>query len=371
MTDEAQAGDALEKSPMYGVQEAMGATFTSFWGWIWTESFGDVQQEHSAIRHGAGAADVSSLIVWECTGPEALAAAQRLCTNNILGLVKGQLRYGAFLNNDGKMIDDATVFRLDDERVWVMTNRWHDLQEHFSQVTHGLDVTITDITLEMPLIQVQGPQSRDLVSKLTSVDLTPLKYFRFIPEQIEVAGVPVWISRSGFTGELGYELFVSPEDAPGLWESVVDAGATPYGTAAADIQRVESGIVVYELDYAPGALTPYDVSWDRLVALDRDFVGRAALEGLADNPPRRTKTLRLEGDEAPEANSPGSRRRASRGNTDESDHQPGLRRHRVGHPGYGECGRRNHPRRRGRTEHRRATVTSLPLYDPERRRPRM
>ena len=366
MTDQ-----ALARSVMYDVQAAMGATFTSFWGWIWTESFGDVIGEHRAIREGVGAADVSSLIEWEWTGPDSLVAAQRACTNDILGLSVGQIRYGPFLDAYGKMIDDATVFRLADDRCWVMTNRW-DLQEHFAEVTHGLDVTIKDVTLEMPLIQVQGPRSRELLSKLTPIDLAPLKYFRFIPEKVEIGGVPVWISRTGFTGELGYELFVSPEDAPGLWSTVVEAGATPYGTAAANIQRIESGIVVYEEDYAPGALTPYDVSWDRLVALSRDFLGREALEGVADNPPRRMKTLKVEGDRVPDANATVLKGDAPVGTLT----SPTLS------PAYGVIGlaildsEAAHEGNQldvvtGDGERLRAAVHTLPIYDPKRRRPRI
>jgi aminomethyltransferase len=366
MTDQ-----ALAKSVMYDVQAAMGATFTSFWGWIWTESFGDALGEHRAIREGVGAVDVSSLIEWEWTGPDSLLAAQRLCTNDILGLSIGQIRYGPFLDADGKMIDDGTIWRLGDDRCWVMTNRW-DLQEHFAEVTHGLDVTIKDVTLEMPLIQVQGPRSRELLSKLTSVDLASLKYFRFIPEQVEIGGVPVWIGRTGFTGELGFELFVSPADAPGLWSTVVEAGATPYGTAAANTQRIESGIVVYEEDYAPGALTPYDVSWDRLVALSRDFVGREALEGLADNPPRRMKTLKFEGEFVPEANA----------TVLNGDTPVGTLTSPTFSPDFGVIGlaileaEAAHEGKQldvvaGDETRLRAAVHTLPIYDPDRKRPRM
>lgn len=366
MTDQ-----ALARSVMYDVQAAMGATFTSFWGWIWTESFGDVSAEHRAIRAGVGAADVSSVINWELAGPDSLPAAQRLCTNDILGLSVGQIRYGPLLDADGKMIDDATFWRLADGRCWIMSNRW-DLQEHFAEVTHGLDVTIEDLTLEMPLIQVQGPRSRELLAGLTSVDISPLKYFRFIPEQVEVCGVPVWLSRTGFTGELGYELFVAPEDAPGLWSSVVEAGATPYGTAAANIQRIESGIVVYEDDYPPGKLTPYDVSWDRLVALGRDFLGREALEGLADNPPRRMKTLKVEGDRVPDRNAA----------VLDGDTRVGTLTSPTPSFDFGVIGLAildsGAAREGGRLdvatgdgERLEAVVHTLPIYDPERKRPRV
>jgi aminomethyltransferase len=284
---------------MYDLQASLGATFTEFWGWVWTDSFGDVQGEHRAIREGVGMADVSSLIKWDWRGPDAVKAAQRVHSNNILGLEIGQVRYGAFLDEKGRMVDDGTVYKLADDHCWVMTNT-SGLTDYFTEAVRGLDVEFEDITDRMPLIQVQGPRSRELVSKLTDSDLSRLGYFRFLPHQIRVGDVPAWISRTGFTGELGYELFVAPEYACDLFEAVHRAGATPYGAAVADIQRLESGIVVYELDYQPGVHTPYDVSFDRLVALDKvDFLGKDALLEVARNPPYRMKTLLLETDEIP------------------------------------------------------------------------
>ena len=104
-----------QNSPMHNVQAAMGASFVSFWGWVWTESFGDLDGEYKGLREGAGVADVN-ITKWEWSGPDAAVAAQRLCTNNIAGADVGQVRYGPLLNADGKMIDDATVFRVAPDR---------------------------------------------------------------------------------------------------------------------------------------------------------------------------------------------------------------------------------------------------------------
>jgi aminomethyltransferase len=355
---------------MYDVQAQMGASFTSFWGWVWTESFGDVEGEYRALRHNVGAADVSSLIQWEWSGPDALAAAQRLCTNDILGLEVGQIRYGPFLNDSGRIVDDGTIYRLGDTRCWVMTNRW-DLQEHFATVSHGLDVHIKDVTLEMAVIQVQGPASRDLLARLTSADLASLRYFRFSPEPFEFAGIPAWLSRTGFTGELGYELFVAPDVAPELWSHIVDAGARPYGTAVADIQRIESGIVVYELDYAAGERTPYDVSFDRFVSLDRDFVGREAIGDLAAHPPRRLMSLRIDGDLVPERND-----RIFVGERDVGVVTSPTRTFDYGvvalaivDADVATAGQAVEVA--SATDRSEATVATTPIYDPERRRPFM
>ena len=146
-----------QHSPFYESAQAMGATFMEEGGWLWTEGFGDADAEYRGVRHDLGVWDVSPLNKWEFRGPDALAAAQRLHTNNILGMEVGQVRYGAFCDADGLMVDDGTVYRLDD-RVWVMTNSGAHA-EHFAEVTEGLDVTIEAVTLSMPHLGLQGPRS--------------------------------------------------------------------------------------------------------------------------------------------------------------------------------------------------------------------
>ncbi|GBC87816.1 Aminomethyltransferase [bacterium HR12] len=150
-----------------------------------------------------------------------------------------------------------------------------------------------------------GPRSREVLQTLTAADLSreALRYFRFIPEPVEVGGVPVYLSRTAFGGELGYELFLTdPADAPRLWNAIVGAGVTPFGVEAIEILRVEAGLIVTDYDYEAHQRTPYDFNLDRLVALDRpvEFVGKARLAEIAAAPPNRFVTLRYEADELPE-----------------------------------------------------------------------
>ncbi len=144
--------------------------------------------------------------------------------------------------------------------------------------------------------------SRDLLRELTDADLDSLRYFTFIPDQVKVGGVPVTLSRTGFSGELGYELFISPEHANDLWEVITGAGAVPYGVDVVEPIRIEVGMIVTDYDYEAHQRTPYDLGLDRVVALDGDgeFMGKDALRAVAADPPNRFKTLRLEGDELPE-----------------------------------------------------------------------
>jgi aminomethyltransferase len=288
------------RSPFYEVAAAAGASFMEEGGWYWTEGFGDADAEYRGVRDDLGVWDVSPLNKWEFRGPDALAAAQRVHTSNVLGLEVGQVHYGAFCDADGLMIDDGTVYRLDD-RVWVMTNG-SGHADHFAEATSGLDVAIEAVTLTMPHLGLQGPRAREALVPLCQADISQLPYFRFLPEPTEVGGVPCVVSRTGFGGELGYELFCRPEHAAGLWDVVVSQlKAQPFGVGVIEVLRVEAGLVVTDYDYSPHERTPYDLSFDRVVALGKvEFLGSDALKAVAENPPRRFKTLRLESDVLPE-----------------------------------------------------------------------
>jgi glycine cleavage system T protein (aminomethyltransferase) len=289
------------RSPFYKVHAEMGATFMEEGGWFWTNSFGDLDKEYGAVREDLGVWDVSPLNKWEFRGRDALKAAARLHTNNIDALKVGQVHYGAFCDSDGLMVDDGTVFKISDDHAWVMTNT-RDHEEHFASVTHGLDVHFEYIGREMPHLGLQGPRSRQALAPLCNVDVRSLRYFNFVPEPVKVGGVRCWLSRTGFGGELGYELFCTPKEAEDLWSVVIDkCRATPFGVEAIEVLRIEAGLIVTEYDYKPHERTPYDFSMDRLVwFMGSDFSGKAALHKVAANPPRRFKTLVLDSDELPE-----------------------------------------------------------------------
>ncbi len=291
------------KTALHDVQAAMGATFAAEGGWYWLDSFGDVAGEYRAVREGVGVWDMSPLIKWDWRGSEAGAAVQRVFSNDALGMETGQVRYGGFLDADGSLVDDGTVFKLAEDHFWVMTNGM-DLAGFFAEATKGLDVHIEHITQDMPNFQMQGPESRSLLATLTDADLDTLAYFRFYPDPVKVGDVPVWLSRTGFSGELGYELFVRRERAEDLWNVMVRSGVKLYGNSAIEICRIESGMIVTGFDYEPRAGTPFDVGLDRFVALGADIPGRSRLADVATAPPNRFKTLRWDGDELPEYGTP-------------------------------------------------------------------
>jgi aminomethyltransferase len=296
-----QAGTTSRKTAFHEIYADRAADFLDEAGWLWVTGYGDPDAEYRAVRESVGVWDVSPLNKWEFRGPDALEAAQRVHSNDILGMQTGQVRYGAFLDADGFLVDDGTVFKHADDHLWVCTNGLEHA-EYFADASKGLDVTVEYIAPDLPHLQVQGPGSRDLLQGLTDANLGSLPYFRFLPDQVKVGGVPAWLSRTGFSGELGYELFIRPDQAEALWSVVTEAGAVPYGTDVVEPIRIEVGMVVTDYDYEAHQRTPYDLGMDRLVALDADgaFMGKEVLRSVAADPPNRLKTLRLEGDRLPE-----------------------------------------------------------------------
>ena len=291
--------DGPIRSVYHDVQAEQGAEFEDFDGWLWTATLGDVAAEYEAVRKDVGMWDVYPLVKWDFRGPDALAAVQRVFSNDLSSLEVGQVRYGAFVDEHGLMVDDGTVYKLADDHCWVMTNSF-GYEEWFGGAFEGLAVTFEDRTRQMPLLSVQGPRSRELLQGLIEADLSSLRYFRFWPEPVQIAGIDAWVMRTGFSGERGYELIVDPDVAVGVWRAIQGAGARVFGTHAIEIARIESGMVVIGMDYEPGTRTPYDVSFDRLVKLDAGFLGAEPLRAVAAHPPNRFKTLRVEGTEVPE-----------------------------------------------------------------------
>lgn len=282
------------------VQRQAGAEFMEWEGWFWTTHFGDAVGEHQAVRQNVGVWDESPLRKWDFRGRDALRAADRIFTNDMLGLKIGQVRYAPFCDEDGKMVGDGTVLKFSDDHALVITALDADL-DHFRGVTRGLNVAIEATTEQLPHVQLQGPASPDVLGRLCPADVRSLRYFHFWPEQVAVGGLPCWVSRTGYSGELGYEIFCRPEQAEALWAALLGAGARPYGLSAVETLRIESALIFIGYDYFQHQTNPFDMSLDKVIRLDTgDFCGKAALLETATRPPRRLVTLAVEGDQVPE-----------------------------------------------------------------------
>jgi len=299
---------ALKRSAFYDVQDQRGAAWTDWEGWAWADHFGDAAAEHQATRNDCNIWDESPLRKWDMKGPDALALADFLFTNDMSVLEIGQVRYGAICDEDGLMIMDGTIFKLADDHCFSITSYDSDL-DWFRQVAseRGMNVDIEDVTADMPHLQVQGPKSREILAPIAEgVDLAELRYFRFAPDA-KVDGVPCLVSRTGYSGELGYELYCKPDDAAELWNAVLEAGEPhgmlPIGLSAIETIRIEAGLLFPDVDYFQHKTDPYEVRLDKLVKLDKpgDFVGKEALRRIAaEGTPRLLVTLRIQGDETPE-----------------------------------------------------------------------
>jgi aminomethyltransferase len=303
------SADDLKRTAFDPALREAGADWTDWEGWAWAADFGDPIAEHQATRTACNLWDESPLRKWDLRGPDAVALADALFTNDMSALEIGQVRYGAICDEQGKMIMDGTVFKLADDHCLSITSYDSDL-EWFRKVAsdRGLDVQVEDKTAEMPHLQVQGPKARDVLRPITEgVDIDSLRYFRFVSEGVTVGGVPCWVSRTGYSGELGFELYCSVDDARTLWDAVIEAGQAhglkPIGLSAIETLRIESGLLFPDIDYFPHQTDPYEVRLDNVVKLDKqtDFVGRDALRAIAaEGTARLLVTLRIDGDEVPE-----------------------------------------------------------------------
>jgi aminomethyltransferase len=353
------------------VQRDLGAEFMDWEGWYWPSHFGDPVAEHHAVRKAVGVWDESPLRKWDFSGPDALAAADRIFTNDMLGLEIGQVRYAPFCDEEGKMVGDGTVFKFTESSCWAITALDSDF-DHFQGVVGGMDVLIEPITEKLPHVQLQGPASRDLLAGLCDADVQSLGYFRFWPNQVNVGGVPAWVSRTGYSGELGYEIFCDPDHAESLWEALTEAGAKPYGLAAVETLRIESGLIFIGYDYFQHETDPFDMSLDKLIRLDAgDFHGKAALAASAESLPRRMVTLALEGSDAPEYGAAVTKDGEAAGTLTSPCESPTLGNvigMAVLETRFAEEGQTVEVALGDGTAQ--ATVDDFPVYDPEKSRPR-
>ena len=245
------------------------------------------EHEYNAIRNAAALIDVSPLFKYMVTGADAARFVDRVITRDVTKMSVGQVYYTPWCDEHGKVIDDGTVSRLGEQTFrWTAADpslRWFRLN------AAGLDVHIEDISEQTAALALQGPTSARLLRAVSNADIDRLKYFRVTAAMI--AGVPVEISRTGYTGDLGYEIWMPARDAVRVWDALVDSGrpfdVKPAGMLALDVARVEAGLLLVDVDFfgSKKALiesqkyTPFEMGLGRLVAAGKGrFVGQAALE---------------------------------------------------------------------------------------------
>lgn len=243
--------------------------------------------EYVAFRHSAGLLDITPLYKYTIKGPDAAAYLARIMVKDVTKLRVGRVSYCCWCDDDGKVIDDGTVMRRAAHEFFVTSA--DPCYSWFSRFTRGYDVQLEDVTEKTAGLALQGPTSRDILKQVCDADLDNLKFFSTVKTRSD--GFDMYISRTGYTGDLGYELWVENEHALKLWDAVMNAGKNyairPAGLDALDITRVEAGLILKDADYynALHALiedrksSPYELTLGWTVNLDRaPFNGQAALK---------------------------------------------------------------------------------------------
>ena len=247
-----------------------------------------LDREYWAIRNSAALIDVSPLMKYLIKGRDASRLLNRIITRDMDKLKVGQVYYTGWCDEEGKMIDDGTISRLD-ETTFRMTSADPSLR-WLSMNAVGLDVEITEVTDNVAALSFQGPNSRKILNKVADDPVDGLKYFRLMHNKVD--GIPVTISRTGYTGDLGFEVWMDAKDALTIWDALMEAGhdygIAPVGILAMDMARVEAGLFMIEVDYTSAShawieaqkSSPFELGLDWTVALDKQgyFVGRRALE---------------------------------------------------------------------------------------------
>jgi aminomethyltransferase len=274
----------VKKTPLNQVHRELGARMVDFGGWDMPVQYSGVIEEHLAVRQAAGLFDVSHMGEVEVTGPNALAFIQHLTTNDAAKLVDGQIQYSAICYPEGGVVDDVTLYRFNESRFLFCVNA-SNTDKDFAWMQQVLsesamtDVLLNNRSAEFAQIALQGPKAEQILAALTDVRLADIVYYHFC--EGVVAGVQMIISRTGYTGEDGFELYLPASAAVAVWQQLMATGAAhgllPIGLGARDTLRLEKGYALYGHELSR-EITPLEAGLAWITKLDKpDFVGKAAL----------------------------------------------------------------------------------------------
>lgn len=277
-------------------------SFIPWSGYSTVDVFSTVEQEYFAIRNGASLYDLTPMVKYRITGPDATRFLDRLVTRSIAKLRPGRVAYAVWCDDAGRLIDDGTVFRLAEQEYRLCTGERQ--LDWLLDSSVGFDVGVSEVTAEIAALALQGPCSC-WVLKALGLDgietLAPFEHRAFtLPDRVAAAGTSVMVSRTGFTGDLGYELWVDPADAERLWDALMEAGRVrtirPVGSRALNIARLEAGFLLPNVDFVSSAHTlrngtarsPLELALGWCVDFRKGhFTGRRALLEEHSHPPRR------------------------------------------------------------------------------------
>ncbi len=271
----------MKKTPLYEKHVSLGAKMIEFGGWMMPLQYTGILEEHEAVRQRAGLFDVSHMGEVMIRGRGATEFIQKLITNDISGMREFRVLYSPMCYPDGGTVDDLLVYKFDAERYLLVVNAANiqkDVQWIESHKPH--DVEVEDLSEQYAQLALQGPKSQEVLQKIADIPLDSVKFFRFA-DGVSIAGVSALLSRTGYTGEDGFEIYVPADRALKVWEAIMDAGeefhVMPAGLGARDTLRLEAALPLYDHELSPD-ISPLEAGLDRFVRLDKaDFIGREAL----------------------------------------------------------------------------------------------
>lgn len=270
----------LKQTPLYGRHQKLGARLVEFGGWEMPVQYTSILGEHRAVRERAGLFDVCHMGEIRVTGDDALPFLRRMLTNDPANLTMGQAQYTVMCQPDAGVVDDLIAYRLDDEEYLLVVNASNADKDYDWLADHaGPGANVDNISDENGLLALQGPEAEAILQPLTDVDLSTLGYYHAV--QGEVTGIPGLISRTGYTGEDGFEIMVDSARVGELWDVLLEAGAgrglEPAGLGARDTLRLEAAMPLYGHELNEN-INPLEAGLSHFVKLDKpDFLGKKAM----------------------------------------------------------------------------------------------
>lgn len=280
----------LKRTPIFPAYQHSGAKLVDFGGWELPVQFSGIKKEHQAVRNNAGIFDVSHMGEIAVSGPNSKDYLQKMLTNDIYKLSPGKAQYTFLCNENGGTIDDLIVYMIEEEQYLLVVNAANTEKDFNWLRQHRADgIKVENKSDSYAQIAIQGPNAEQILQKMTDVDLKEIKFFRFQKDVILTANeIPAIVSRTGYTGEDGFELYVSAEDGQNLWEQLLESGKednlVPIGLGARDTLRFEACLPLYGQELSED-ITPLEAGMDFAVKVKKetDFMGKQALMSQKEN----------------------------------------------------------------------------------------
>lgn len=273
----------MKKTPLYEIHCNLGGKIVDFARWALPVQYTGIIEEHERVRNIAGLFDVSHMGEILVQGQDAEKFIQRMVTNDVSRMYAGRIQYSPMCYTNGGVVDDVLIYKLEDNKYLLVVNASNtdkDFKWIVDNKNFGMNIEINNLSSEYAQLAIQGPKSQEILGKLANFPLEEIKPFRF-EQGVSVAGVDVLISRTGYTGEDGFELYISPQDAAFIWNKIMEAGKPsgliPAGLGARDTLRFEASMPLYGQEISE-FITPIEAGLDRFVKFEKgDFIGRDTL----------------------------------------------------------------------------------------------